>query len=144
MAASLLGSPNTSGNKINCISVRLASETMETHIHFHARISVIVKWADCHAVTIDTDAVHLCRLSGGNIVFYCFKYIHCIILSGNKKGTRHFHSENGKCLLKFHILFFLLGCFLHLFLFLLFLLILQAFFERMLRLWLFLSRLFRR
>ena len=101
-----------SGNKINCIPVCLASETMETHIHFHARISVIVKWADCHAVTIDTDAVHLCRLSGGNIVFYCFKYIHCIILSGNKKGTRHFRKENGKCLLEFHILFFVLRSFL--------------------------------
>ena len=44
----------------------------------------------------------------------------------------------------YSILFFLFRCFLHLFLFLLFLLILQAFFERMLRLWLFLSRLFRR
>lgn len=39
------------------------------------------------------DAVHLCRLSGGNIAFYCFKYIHCIILSGNKKGTRHFRKR---------------------------------------------------
>ena len=106
------GQSEQTGNKINCISVRLASETMETHIHFHARISVIVKWADCHAVTIDTDAVHLCRLSGGNIVFYCFKYIHCIILSGNKKGTRHFRKENGKCLLEFHILFFVLRSFL--------------------------------
>lgn len=75
------------------IPVCLASETMETHIHFHARIFVIVEWADCHAVTVDTDAVHLCRLSGGNIAFYCFKYIHCIILSGNKKGTRHFHKR---------------------------------------------------
>ena len=73
--------------------VRLASETMEMHIHFHAQIFVIVEWADCHAVTVDTDAVHLCRLSGGNITFYCFKYIHFIILSGNKKGTRHFHNR---------------------------------------------------
>ena len=115
-----------SGNKVNCISVRLASETMETHIHFHARISVIVKWADCHAVTVDTDAVHLCRLSGGNIAFYCFKYIHCIILSGNKKGTRHFRKENGKCLLEFHILFFVLRRFSLRLLFLLFLLKLQS------------------
>ena len=74
----------------NGISICLASETMETHIHFHARIFVIVEWADCHAVTVDTDAVHLCRLSGGNIAFYCFKCIHCIILLGNKKGTRRF------------------------------------------------------
>ena len=82
-----------SGNKINCIAVRLASEAMETHIHFHTRISVIVEWADCHAVTVDTDAVHLCRLSGGNGLLNCFKYIHCIFLSGNKKGTRHFHKR---------------------------------------------------
>ncbi len=62
-------------------------KTMETHIHFHARIFVIVEWADCHAVTVDTDAVHLCRLSGGQVLFDRFKYIHCIFLSGNKKDT---------------------------------------------------------
>lgn len=47
------------GNKINCISVCLASETMKTLIHFHARISVIVKWTDSHAVSVDTG----CRTS---------------------------------------------------------------------------------
>lgn len=52
----------------------------------------------------------------GIIAFYCFKYIHCIILSGNKKGTRRFLKENGKCLLEIHILFlscgdFCFGCF---------------------------------
>ena len=36
---------------------------METHIHFHARIFVIVERSDCHAVAVDMDAVHLCRLS---------------------------------------------------------------------------------
>ena len=134
-----------SGNKINCIPVRLASETMETHIHFHARISVIVEWADCHAVTVDTDAVHLCRLSGGNIAFYCFKYIHCIILSGNKKALDIFTRENGKCLLEFHILFFVLRSFLLLLLFAFCLFIQQAFFEGVLRFWLFLNLcLFRR
>ena len=56
----------------------------------------------------------------GIIAFYCFKYIHCIILSGNKKGTRRFLKENGKCLLEIHILFFVLRRFL-LRLFLLFL-----------------------
>lgn len=45
------------GNKINCISVRLASETMETLVHLHAGILVIVKRADCHAMTADPDAV---------------------------------------------------------------------------------------
>lgn len=81
----LAGQPKQAGNKINCISVRLASETMETHIQLHARIFVIVKRADCHAVTVDPNAVQLCRLSGGNFAFYCFKYIHRIFLSGNKK-----------------------------------------------------------
>ena len=85
---------------------------METLIYFHARISVIVEWADCHAMTVDTDAVHLCRLSCSNGLLNCFKYIHCIFLSGNKKGTRHFQRENGKCLLEFHILFFVLRSFL--------------------------------
>ena len=73
------------GNKINGISVRLASETMETLVHLHAGILVIVKWADCHAMTVDLNAVHLCRLSGGQVLFDRFKYIHCIFLSGNKK-----------------------------------------------------------
>ena len=118
---------------------------METPIHFHARIFVIVKWADCHAVTVDTDAVHLCRLSGGNIAFYCFKYIHCIILSGNKKGTRHFRKENGKCLLEFHILFFVLRRFLlRLFLLLLFLIEFDLLARRVLRFGLLLNCLFRR
>ena len=115
-----------SGDKINCIAVRLASEAMKTLIYFHARISVIVEWADRHAVTVDTDAVHLCRLSCSNGLLNCFKYIHCIILSGNKKGTRHFQRENGKCLLEFHILFFVLRRFLLRLLFLLFLLKLQS------------------
>ena len=89
----LAGQSEQAGNKINCISVRLASETMETLVHLHAGILVIVKRADCHAVTVDLNAVHLRRLSGGDIAFYCFKYIHCIILSGNKKGTRHFRKR---------------------------------------------------
>ena len=45
------------GNKINCISVRLASETMETLVHLHAGVLVIVKRADCHAMTANPDAV---------------------------------------------------------------------------------------
>ena len=81
------GQSEQTGNKINCISVRLASEAMETLIYFHARISVIVKWADCHALTVDLNAVHLCRLSGGQVLFDRFKYIHCIFLSGTKKDT---------------------------------------------------------
>lgn len=79
------GQSEQTGNKINCISVRLASETMETLVHLHAGILVIVKRADCHAMTVDLNAVHLCRLSGGQVLFDRFKYIHCIFLSGNKK-----------------------------------------------------------
>ena len=82
-----------SGNKINCIAVRLASEAMETLIYFHARISVIVEWADCHAMTVDTDAVHLCRLSCSNGQLNCFKYIHYIFLSGNKKALDIFKEK---------------------------------------------------
>ena len=79
------GQSEQTGNKINCISVRLASETMETLVHLHAGILVIVKRADCHAMTADLNAVQLCRLSGGQVLFDRFKYIHCIFLSGNKK-----------------------------------------------------------
>ena len=81
------GQSEQTGNKINCISVRLASETMETLVHLHAGILVIVKRANCHAMTVDLNAVHLCRLSGGQVLLDRFKYIHCIFLSGNKKGT---------------------------------------------------------
>lgn len=75
------------GNKINCISVCLASETMKTLIHFHARISVIVKWADSHAVSVDTDSVHLSRLSGGHVRLDRFKYIHRHNSFPKEKGT---------------------------------------------------------
>ena len=92
----LAGQSEQAGNKINCISVRLASETMETHIQLHARILVIVKRADCHAMTVDLNAVHRRRLSGGDIAFYCFKYIHRIFLSGNKKRHPTFSKGNGK------------------------------------------------
>ena len=81
------GQSEQTGNKINCISVRLASETMETLVHLHAGILVIVKWADSHAMTVDRNAVQLCRLSGGQVLFDRFKYIHCIFLSGTKKDT---------------------------------------------------------
>ena len=44
------GQSEQTGNKINCISVRLASETMKTLVHLHAGILIIVKRADCHAM----------------------------------------------------------------------------------------------
>lgn len=98
---------------------------------------------DAHPVSSHPDSEMLGSLPGGNRLLDSFKYIQ-IDPPKIRKAPVILEKENGKRLLKFHILFFLLGCFLHLFLFLLFLLILQAFFERMLRLWLFLSRLFRR
>jgi hypothetical protein len=59
---------------------------METLVHFHAGILVIVKWADCHAMTVDLDAVHLCRLSGGK---FCLTASNTFIASsfrGKKKA----------------------------------------------------------
>lgn len=53
------GQSEQTGNKINCISIRLASETMETLVHLHAGILVIVKRADCHAMTVEQNAKHL-------------------------------------------------------------------------------------
>ena len=82
-----VGQSEQTGNKINCISVRLASETMEALVHLHTGILVIVKQADCHTMMVDRNAVQLCRLSGGQVLFDRFKYIHCIFLSGNKKDT---------------------------------------------------------
>lgn len=62
------------GSKINGIFVRLANETMQAFVHLHARILVIVKWADCHALMAGLNVVHLCRLSGGQVLFDYFKY----------------------------------------------------------------------
>ena len=51
------GQSEQTGNKINCISVRLASETMETLIHFHTWIFVIVEWADRHSIATHTNTI---------------------------------------------------------------------------------------
>ena len=82
-----------SGNKINCISVCLTGKTVETIINFHAGVSVIVKRADRHAAPADPDAVHFRRLPGGNGLLNCFKYIHYIFLSGNKKALDIFKEK---------------------------------------------------
>ena len=139
----LAGQSEQAGNKINCISVRLASETMETLVHLHAGILVIVKRADCHAVTVDLNAVHLRRLSGGDIAFYCFKYIHCIILSGNKKAPDIFTMKTASAL-QFHILFFVLCGFPLRLLLPLSRIVLQSLGYGVLRFGLLLNRLFRR
>ena len=93
------------------ISIRLTSKTMETLVHLHAGILVIVKRADCHAMTADLNAVQLCRLSGGQVLFDRFKYIHCIFLSGTKKTPDIFTMKTASAL-QLHILFFLLRGFL--------------------------------
>ncbi len=110
-SGSFAGQSEQTGNKINGISVRLASKAMKTLIDFHAWVLIIVKWADCHAVAVDFDAVHLSRLSGGQVLFDRFKYIHCIFLSGNKKALDIFTMKTASAL-QFHILFFLLRGFL--------------------------------
>lgn len=112
---------------------------MEALVHFHAGCPIIVKRAVSFSCPVDTDAVIFCCLSGAYSLFDRFKYIHCILLSVNNKGTRHFRRENGKCLLEFHILFFVLRRFLLLFLFFLFLIELDLFGRRVLRLRLFLN-----
>ena len=56
-----------------------------------------------------------------------------------KKAPAIFKIENGKCLLEFHILFFLFRSFLLLCLLLLFLLVLQSLCDRVLWLWLLLG-----
>ena len=94
---------------------------MEPLVHLHAGCPIIVKGAVGFSCPVDMNAVVLCCLSGCNGLFDRFKYIHCILLSRNNKGTRHFRRENGKCLLEFHILFFVLRRFLLLFLLFLFL-----------------------
>lgn len=84
------GQTAQTGNEVNYISVSLASKAMKTLIDFHAWVLIIVKWADCHAVAVDLDAVHLSRLSGAYIGFYCFKYIQIITSSLKRKKALDF------------------------------------------------------
>lgn len=112
---------------------------MEPLVHLHAGCPIIVKRAVGFSCPVDMDAIALCRLSGGYGLFDRFKYIHCILLSGNNKGTRHFRRENAKCLLEFHILFLVLRSLLLLFLFFLFLIELDLFGRGVLRFMLFLN-----
>ena len=76
---------------------------MKTLIDFHTWVLVIVERADCHAAAVDLDAVHLSRLSGGNIVFYCFKYIRFFHLQTMQKASG-FHRKSDAS--QFHILLF--------------------------------------
>ena len=84
------GQTAQTGNEVNYISVSLASKAMKTLIDFHAWVLIIVIWADCHAVAVDLDAVHLSRLSGAYIGFYCFKYIQIITSSLKRKKALDF------------------------------------------------------
>ena len=85
---------------------------MEPLVHLHAGCPLIVKRAVGFSCPVDMDAIILCCLSGGNGLLDRFKYIHCILLSGNKQAPDIFCRENGKCLLEFHVLFFVLRRFL--------------------------------
>ena len=107
---------------------------MKTLIDFHAGVSVIVKRADRHAAPADPDAVHFRRLPGGNGLLDHFKYIHCILLSGNKKAPDIFAMKTASAL-EFHILFFLLRSFRLWLAVLLFLDITKPLFDGVLRLW---------
>lgn len=80
---------------------------METHIHFHARIFVIVERADCHAVAVDMDAVHLAACRVVTLPFTASNTFIASSFRETKKALDIFVRENGKCLLEFHILFFL-------------------------------------
>ena len=112
---------------------------MEPLVHFHAGCSIIVKRAVGFSCPVDMDTVALCCLSSSNGLFDRFKYIHCILLLGNNKGTRYFRRENAKCLLEFHILFLVLLSLLLLFLLFLFLIELDLLRRRVLRFGLFLN-----
>ena len=111
---------------------------MEPLVHLHAGRPIVVKRAVGFSCSVDIDAVQLCRLSGSDGLFYNFKYIHCIILSGNKKALNIFTKKTASAL-EFHILFFLLRSFLLRLLLLLFLLELQSLCYRVLRFGLFLN-----
>ena len=62
-------------DKVNRISIRTATETMKTLIHFHARCAVIVKRTRYHSGSVHAETIKLCNLSCRNKLLYRFKYI---------------------------------------------------------------------
>ena len=61
------------GGEVDHIAVCSAAKTVETGVHLHAGVAVIVEGAAGHAAAPHRDAVKLRRLSGGDGLFYDFK-----------------------------------------------------------------------
>ena len=61
------------GGEVDHIAVCAAAKTVETGVHLHAGVAVIVEGAAGHTAAPHCDAVKLRRLSGGDGLFYDFK-----------------------------------------------------------------------
>ena len=61
------------GGEVDHVAVCAAAKTVETGVHLHAGVAVIVEGAAGHAAAPHRDAVKLRRLSGGDGLFYDFK-----------------------------------------------------------------------
>ena len=59
--------------EVDHVAVCAAAKTVETGVHLHAGVAVIVEGAAGHAAAPHRDAVKLRRLSGGDGLFYDFK-----------------------------------------------------------------------
>ena len=94
------------GNKVDHIPVCLTAETVKAPVNLHAWVFVGMEGTDAHPVSSHPDSEMLGSLPGGNRLLDSFKYIQLNPLE-NKKSVCHSRKENGKRLLKFHILFFL-------------------------------------
>lgn len=94
------------GNKVDHIPVCLTAETVKAPVNLHAWVFVGMEGTDAHPVSSHPDSEMLGSLPGGNRLLDSFKYIQ-LNPPENKKSTCHSQKENGKRLLKFHILFFL-------------------------------------
>ena len=88
------------------IPICLTAETMEAPVNLHAWVFVGMEGTDAHPVSSHPDSEMLGSLPGGNRLLDSFKYIQ-LNPPENKKSVCHSRKENGKRLLKFHILFFL-------------------------------------
>ena len=59
--------------EVDHVAVCAAAKTVETGVHLHAGVAVIVEGAAGHTAAPHCDAVKLRRLSGGDGLFYDFK-----------------------------------------------------------------------
>ena len=94
------------GNKVDHIPVCLTAETVKAQVNLHAWVFVGMEGTDAHPVPAHPDSEMLGSLPGGNRLLDSFKYIQ-LNPPENKKSACHSRKENGKRLLKFHILFLL-------------------------------------